>query len=496
MKKKKKKEAQPADSNDDSPTTTAAPEAAEEDLRPAEVGSGAADGAMASDAATAAGTGLAAETAESMLPYDARAALWLAHLENEINRLRDKWGRVDAGLKQRESRIKHLEERIRAEQEAAQGRSKHFKDLGHRLEEYEDALEGMNQVLKSKDAAIASFEQDKMDLAARIMELERRNAEMLGRQKERESAYDQLQQALDERKLQLTRAEAMVDEKTRLAERIEADWRTLSEEHRELTTAFNAVEQRETELGRARDDALAQNEVLRAEVSSLQAQMQGLEADLRVKRNAVELLERSVHRINELGASLTSLDFEIGASTEREVETAVELSGAFEAPELLPVDLLLDDPDDSKPGPGSTRGAEGHGDDARAGHAAGGEGANGRDAKGHGSAGRSANGDTQSAQAALKGAKLIAIDGTGTHYPLSKTRMTIGRSRKNDIWIASHFVSRVHARIVAESLGTVIEDAGSKNGILVNSTPVTRRTLQNGDVVSLGGRFDLKFVEN
>jgi pSer/pThr/pTyr-binding forkhead associated (FHA) protein len=49
--------------------------------------------------------------------------------------------------------------------------------------------------------------------------------------------------------------------------------------------------------------------------------------------------------------------------------------------------------------------------------------------------------------------------------------------------------------VLTHSIGTVIEDLGSKNGLLVNSQPVTRRVLQDGDIVSLGGKLDLKYVE-
>ena len=74
--------------------------------------------------------------------------------------------------------------------------------------------------------------------------------------------------------------------------------------------------------------------------------------------------------------------------------------------------------------------------------------------------------------------------------------MTIGRSHGADIRIASHFVSRVHAKVSTKGVATIIEDAGSKNGILVNSERVKRRVLHHGDVVSLGGEFNLRFVDS
>ena len=69
--------------------------------------------------------------------------------------------------------------------------------------------------------------------------------------------------------------------------------------------------------------------------------------------------------------------------------------------------------------------------------------------------------------------------------------MTIGRGHSSDIRIASHYVSRVHAKIRTNGIATIIEDAGSKNGLLVNSERVQRRVLHHGDVVSLGGELNL-----
>jgi hypothetical protein len=92
--------------------------------------------------------------------------------------------------------------------------------------------------------------------------------------------------------------------------------------------------------------------------------------------------------------------------------------------------------------------------------------------------------------------KLVVMLGDeGVDYPLVKKEMTIGRGHGSDIRIASHFISRIHAKISTSAIATVIEDAGSKNGILVNAERVQRRVLHDGDVVSLGGELNLRFVD-
>ena len=56
-------------------------------------------------------------------------------------------------------------------------------------------------------------------------------------------------------------------------------------------------------------------------------------------------------------------------------------------------------------------------------------------------------------------------------------------------------VSRVHAQLTTDKDITVIEDMGSKNGLLVNSRPVDRAVLHNGDIISLGANHEFRYVE-
>jgi hypothetical protein len=79
-------------------------------------------------------------------------------------------------------------------------------------------------------------------------------------------------------------------------------------------------------------------------------------------------------------------------------------------------------------------------------------------------------------------------------YPLYKGVMTIGRSENADIQIDGHFISRIHARIVCTPNSVLIEDAGSKNGIKVNSEIIERRDLHHGDVIGIG-KLRFTFVE-
>jgi hypothetical protein len=71
-------------------------------------------------------------------------------------------------------------------------------------------------------------------------------------------------------------------------------------------------------------------------------------------------------------------------------------------------------------------------------------------------------------------------------------RILIGRSRDNDLFLPSRYLSRHHAAILPTPDGRYyIVDLNSANGILVNGKIVTKSVLSNGDRVSVG-QFRLK----
>ncbi len=78
------------------------------------------------------------------------------------------------------------------------------------------------------------------------------------------------------------------------------------------------------------------------------------------------------------------------------------------------------------------------------------------------------------------------IDGQELRFPLFKNRLTIGRTRQNDIQLKSEHISRRHAVVVIEGDVTRIIDWGSKNGVSVNSKRVKEHFLKNNDIVSVG----------
>lgn len=71
-------------------------------------------------------------------------------------------------------------------------------------------------------------------------------------------------------------------------------------------------------------------------------------------------------------------------------------------------------------------------------------------------------------------------------FPLFKDRLTIGRTKQNDIQLDAQYISRRHAVVATEDNGTRIIDWGSKNGVYVNSRRVTEHFLKHGDIIVIG----------
>ena len=91
---------------------------------------------------------------------------------------------------------------------------------------------------------------------------------------------------------------------------------------------------------------------------------------------------------------------------------------------------------------------------------------------------------------------LICLTGDAPkRFPLTKRTVTLGRGPHCDLQVVTHFVSREHARITLTDGKPLIEDLGSRNGLFVNSVRVDRRTLQHGDLVTIG-ESQFRFVES
>jgi ABC-type multidrug transport system ATPase subunit/pSer/pThr/pTyr-binding forkhead associated (FHA) protein len=77
----------------------------------------------------------------------------------------------------------------------------------------------------------------------------------------------------------------------------------------------------------------------------------------------------------------------------------------------------------------------------------------------------------------------------------SRGSATVGRAKTNSVVVEDALASRVHALLVSSPAGLEIRDNNSSNGTFVNGTMITRATLRDGDVVTIGNT-DLRATGN
>jgi ABC transport system ATP-binding/permease protein len=70
---------------------------------------------------------------------------------------------------------------------------------------------------------------------------------------------------------------------------------------------------------------------------------------------------------------------------------------------------------------------------------------------------------------------------------LPGTLKTVGRAPRSDFVVDSALVSRVHCRLELSAADQLeLEDLGSTNGTFVNGKKITKVTLNDGDMVTIG----------
>ncbi|MBW1929303.1 MAG: FHA domain-containing protein [Deltaproteobacteria bacterium] len=77
-------------------------------------------------------------------------------------------------------------------------------------------------------------------------------------------------------------------------------------------------------------------------------------------------------------------------------------------------------------------------------------------------------------------------DGQIFNYPVIKDRITLGRSKDNDLVISDNTVSRHHAEIRKSKDGYLLIDLGSYNGTRLNGKPIQTAPLTDNDLVQIG----------
>ena len=87
---------------------------------------------------------------------------------------------------------------------------------------------------------------------------------------------------------------------------------------------------------------------------------------------------------------------------------------------------------------------------------------------------------------ARSGAPRLILDGDGREWPLAAERSVIGRLAGSEVEIQDPGASRQHAEIRRNGSDFVVADLGSTNGTLVNDSPISEATLEDGDRITIG----------
>jgi len=84
--------------------------------------------------------------------------------------------------------------------------------------------------------------------------------------------------------------------------------------------------------------------------------------------------------------------------------------------------------------------------------------------------------------------QLTCVEGPleGKSFVLTKPSTVIGRGRGVDILINNASTSRRHAEVVLGTRFAVLRDLGSRNGVSVNGTRISKKALRSGDTIRIG----------
>lgn len=343
------------------------------------------------------------------------------------------------------SESRKLHKNIEKLQTKIERRDTTVRSLKDDLEEKSKDSSSLSEQLSGEKATVAELRLNVDGASQRIVELE-------ASQKQRESDSDALAVSIGELRERLSQSEPALNERERRIGELESSLQAAAATEKDLQDEMASTSQRLDETcAKAAEHEIRSSELqvelleaksaqssVENELDAQRELVQVLEREVSDKQENLDVLDRSVDRLSAIGSGIRELDMQIDEHWTKQPAKLLEQSeDLFEQSDevLLLPETLFADPD------------------ALVEHVI-----------------VSADKDTEGQIA----------------YPLDQKEMTIGRSRKNNIWINSRYVSRVHARFKIDGANVSIEDAGSTNGIFVNSEQAICRTLSHGDKVQIG----------
>jgi chromosome segregation ATPase len=377
----------------------------------------------------------------------------LEALEREVNSLK-------ASLSQRNVELEHAErakaklqesvtsltetvsarvERIRALENAA---SSHTEAFNQRLQEVE-------RLARERDTAVSKASTLEASLAGMSATLADRESE-IKRLTSAQSASDQrfagTQQRVEELDRELSAARLEITERKTTALRLEA-------ERDDQINRFAASEARAVDLERRAEDYQEGIRQLQEELRASVSRVTELEGDLRAAEDAINRLEAELRT--------KSMKLDDLTRTQEEWRSTIDSARVSLAERDSLINRLETEAANSAALLGNIQQSIKRLDP---------------------------NADSGIHEIAPEGAVrlLIRTDGDSEVVHVLGRKTTIGRTPDNDLQIDAKFISRNHAVILAGPNHTIIEDLNSTNGVAVNTKRISRHTLRDGDMVSIG----------
>ncbi|MCP4301020.1 MAG: FHA domain-containing protein [Gammaproteobacteria bacterium] len=400
--------------------------------------------------------------------HDDSAALkrQLGQLQDDFDRHKKEAANADVGANKIKTENTELRMSIQELQDYIDGRKGDWDKLNDQLTQYQDTIEGMSDSLESHDKIVSEKEYEKAALALKVMELERNLSELKGRYAEKEASHADLQQTIENQSRELGRSNS---EATKLQKDIEKLSKKL--ERRDATVASLRKDRKNRDR-----DSTSLEDMLAGEKATVEKLLKNLDtANLRIADLEAEQEEKktSVDEVNAKASGdeirVAELEALLLETESAQNELQKELDAQCELVKVLE-DELSNEQENFESLDCSVDRLSAIGSGIRA-----------LDEQIEGHRHQPRDEEIQ---------HMIVVDnpftGAKARYPIYTKEITIGRSSENDIFLDSKYISRVHARIKIDGSKVIIEDAGSKNGFLVNSVFATRRTLKNGDRLEIG----------
>ena len=362
-----------------------------------------------------------------------------------------------------------------------EGRRNTWSSLNHELESRKSRIGELDAAVAAGAKRVDEREVKIESLEQRIVELECLRSEAEGRHKEREASYREMQARVTEQAAEIGNLRSSANDKdsgARLAgEEAKKHQQEVDALEQSLAEREQAIKKLETELasakalnehmeGRSGDERNRTGELQR-ELAELGVERDRLSEDLAGAGDEIEALgrkladaEASVEELRDEGAGQQAriADLEADLAKRSEVIRAFDRNARRLSVLKHNLHSIPEDQND----------------------------------------GRQEVAESRAIEALPLRRMIVPLDADSSdhaEYSLSKPVVTIGRAKTSDIRILDAVVSRMHARLTTNNDTTIIEDIGSKNGVLVNSRPVDRAVLHHGDVISFGANHDFRYVE-